>query len=54
MDFLYWFAEYLERLIESIWYAMKKAACWALLIVTLPVWLLPFVYWFFFVREKED
>ena len=53
MEFIDWFFDFWERLAEALWGAIRTAMYWAVIVLTLPVWLVPFVYWFVFVRKKE-
>ena len=52
--FLDWFADWLRCLGEALYEAVKKALALFYAVLTSPVWLLPFMYWFIFVREKEE
>ena len=51
--FLDWFADWLRCLREALYEAAKKALALFCAVLTSPVWLLPFMYWFIFVREKD-
>ena len=62
-DFIIWFFDCLDDLVESF-IDMLRRACSLLLdiiagfilidliILLSPIWLLPFIYWLFFVRNK--
>ena len=52
-EFLDWFEDWWERLAVALWDAIKTALRLGLIVFSLPVWLVPFVYWFIFVRKKE-
>ena len=53
MEFLDWFEDWWERLAVALWDAIKTALRLGLIVFSLPVWLVPFVYWFIFVRKME-
>lgn len=53
MDFLDWFTDTWNRINESVYEGLKMAVVIVVAILSSPVWILPFVYWFIFVRRKD-
>ena len=54
MEFLDWFETFLCRLAEALLDAIKKAYVLLVIVLTTPIWLVPFIYWRIFVKKKED
>lgn len=53
MEFLDWFEDFGYRLAEALCDAIMMACRIFVIVLTLPVWLLPFVYWLIFVKKKD-
>ena len=53
-EFLDWFEDFLNGIIHSTYEIMSVLAFTVIAILTLPLWLIPFVFWFFFERRKSD
>lgn len=53
-SFLEWFGLKINGILENIKVAFIVVFVVAFLIITLPIWILPFVFWYFFIWEKED
>ena len=53
-SFLEWFGLKINGILENIKVAFIEVFVVAFLIITLPIWILPFVFWYFSIWEKED
>lgn len=52
MEFLDWFSEFWNNLIEQTWEVIKIAVTFGVVIFSAPLWLLPFLFWLVFVKLK--
>ena len=52
--FMDWFFDKLFKAYEMIRDACIIIIVFAFLIITLPLWILPFIFWLFFVWEEKD
>lgn len=52
--FMDWFFDKLFKAYEMIRDACIIIIVFAFLIITLPIWILPFIFWLFFVWEEKD
>lgn len=54
IEFLDWFGDFVANIFEST-YTVGKIMVWILLAVTtFPIWAVPFIFWCFFERGKDD
>lgn len=53
-EFFDWFVDWVKRLAQALFDAARVAVWIALIVLSSPMWLLPFAYWFIFVRKKEE
>lgn len=54
-DFLTWFLyKFMDSFVKQIKDICAVAFAIILAVVTFPIWILPFVYWWFFVRKDAN
>lgn len=58
IEFRDWFVNFLSNIAENIWECFcvvgKIFYVSVLAIITLPLWILPFIYWLVFEKEREE
>lgn len=52
MEFLDWYSDFCSNIREAIWKAMKLIGAVVGLIILMPIWLVPFVFWLVFEKLK--
>lgn len=52
--FAEWFIETIFEIIENIGCVAKTVFGLAVIIILFPVWVIPFLYWYFNVREERE
>lgn len=52
-DFLDWFVDFLNAIRCGIGDAVRILFLFLVAVISLPLWIIPFVFWFFFERGKE-
>lgn len=53
-SFIDWFYDATITLFETVGNSIKLANRWFCLIVSLPVWIIPFLYWYFAIWKKGE
>lgn len=54
-DFWTWFLfDFLDSFKEWFLNVLSKAFAIIVAIIFLPIWILPYAYWYFFVKSKEN
>ena len=53
-EFCEWFSEWWENLLVNIWWSIKIILACGLVITSIPLWGLPFLYWLIFVKGREE
>lgn len=63
-DFLEWFIDFIFRIGDWLINTIRNIAdlfiniiamvlAWVIVVLLFPIWVIPFVYWYFFVRKKD-
>ena len=52
-EFLDWYADVFDGAVHTAWEVMECIGRIVIAIITLPIWIIPFVVWLVFVKRKE-
>lgn len=53
-EFLDWLENKEEEFFENVIYCVKSAITWMFFIALMPIWIIPFLYWYFRVWKKGE